>query len=83
MPFEIERLHFTTRGVYDTFGKFMHISTLTVGKKVRIRSLANPEWETEIDQWQACMIPAGFGEYEVINMAEGACTLVLIRWRKG
>jgi len=83
MPFEIERLHFTTRGVYDTFGKFMHIPTLTVGKKVKIRSLTNPEWETELDQWQACMIPAGFGEYEVINLGEGACTLVYIRWRKG
>jgi len=83
MPFEIERIHFTTRAEYDTFGKFMHIPTLTVGKKVKIRSLSNPEWETELDQWQACMIPAGFGKYEVINMAEGACTLVLIRWRKG
>jgi hypothetical protein len=83
MPFEIERIHFSTRAEYDTQGKFMHIPTLTVGKKVKIRSLANPEWETELDQWQACMIPAGFGKYEVINMNEGACTLVLIRWRKG
>lgn len=83
MPFEIERIHFTQRAEYDTFGKFMHIPTLTIGSKVKIRSLANPEWETELDQWQACMIPAGFGAYECINMGEGACTLVLIRWRKG
>ena len=83
MPFEIERIHFTKRAEYDTFGKFMHIPSLTVGARVKIRSLTNPEWETELDQWQACMIPAGFGRYECINMGEGACTLVLIRWRKG
>jgi hypothetical protein len=83
MPFEIERIHFTKRAEYDTFGKFMHIPTLTVGSRVKIRSLSNPEWETELDQWQACLIPAGFGKYECINMNEGACTLVLIRWRKG
>ena len=83
MPFEIERIHFTNRAEYDTFGKFMHIPTLTVGSRVKIRSLTNPEWETELDQWQACMIPAGYGKYEVINMAGGACTLVLIRWKKG
>ncbi len=83
MPFEIERIHFTTRAEYDTQGKFMHIPTLTVGKNVKIRSLSNPEWEADLDQWQACMIPAGFGKYEVINNGEGACSLVLIRWRKG
>jgi hypothetical protein len=83
MPFEIERIHFTVRAEYDTFGKFMHIPTLTVGSHIKIRSLTNPELETELDQWQACMIPAGFGKYECINMGEGACTIVLIRWRKG
>ena len=83
MPFEIERINFTKRAEYDTLGKFMHIPTLTVGKRVKIRSLAHPEFETEIDLWQACLIPAGFGKYECINMSEGACTLVLIRWRKG
>jgi len=83
MPFEIERINFTKRAEYDTLGKFMHIPTLTVGKRVKIRSLTHPEFETEIDLWQACLIPAGFGKYECINMSQGACTLVLIRWRKG
>lgn len=83
MPFEIERIHFTERAEYSTQGKFMHIPSLTVGKRVKLRSKVNPEWETELNQWQACMIPAGYGDYECINMAEGACTLVLIRWKKG
>jgi hypothetical protein len=83
MPFEIERIHFTKRAQYDTEGRFMHIPSLMVGSRVKIRSLSNPEWETEIDQWQSCLVPARFGKYECINMSEGACTLVLIRWRKG
>jgi hypothetical protein len=83
MPFEIERLHFTIRGENDTEGKFIHIPTLTVGKRIKIRSISHPELETEINQWQACLIPAGFGKYECINMNEGACTLVYIRWGKG
>lgn len=83
MPFEIERIHFTEYAEYDTLGKFMHIPSLTVGKRVKIRSKANPEWETELNQWQSCMIPAGYGAYECINLGAGACTLVLIRWKKG
>jgi len=83
MPFEIERIHFSERAEHDTIGKFMHISSLTVGKRVKIRSLTNPEWETEINQWQTCIIPAGFGKYECINLEQGACTLVFIRWQKG
>jgi hypothetical protein len=83
MPFEIERLHFTKRGEHDTEGKFIHIASLTLGKRIKIRSLSNPDLETEIDQWQSCLIPAAFGKYECINMSEGACTLVYLRWAKG
>jgi len=83
MPFEIERIHFANRAEYDTLGRFMHIPTLTVGKRVLIRSLSNPAYQTEIDIWQACLIPASFEKYEIINLSEGMCTLVYIRWKKG
>ncbi|MBE0652737.1 MAG: hypothetical protein IH594_03000, partial [Bacteroidales bacterium] len=83
MPFEIERIHFTEFGEYDTMGEFMHVPTLTIGRRVKIRSKMHPEYETEINQWQACIIPASYGKYECINMGEGACTLVLIRWKEG
>jgi hypothetical protein len=53
MPFEIEHIHFTKHAEYDTFGKFTHIPTLTVGCRVKIRALSNPELETELDQWQS------------------------------
>jgi hypothetical protein len=83
MPFEIERIHFTTRAEYSTQNRFMHIPTLTVGKRVLIRSKNNPAYSAEIELWQACLIPACFEDYEVINLSEGTCTLVLIRWKKG
>jgi hypothetical protein len=83
MPFEIERLHFDTRADYDTQGKFMHIVTLTVGKQVTIRSKTNPAYQNTIRKWQSALIPACFGEYEYLNEDGGACTVVLLRWKKG
>jgi hypothetical protein len=83
MPFEIERLNFVKRAVHDTQGKFMHLVTLATGERVAIQSLSNPECRTEIEWFQSAAIPACFGEYEVVNLREGFCTLVLIRWKKG
>lgn len=83
MPFEIERLHFDTRAEYDTEGKFMHIVTLTVGREVTIRSKANPAYRNTIRRWQSALVPAGFGAYEYLNEDGGACTVVLMRWKKG
>jgi len=83
MPFHIERLHFNERAENETEGKFMHIVTLTVGERVKIRSKNNPELETEIELFQSAVIPACFGEYEYINMSKGLCTIVQIRWKKG
>ena len=56
--------------------------TLTVGKKVTIRSKANPDWCTEIDRLQCALIPAGFGDYEVIASEPGAHTVVMWRSKK-
>jgi hypothetical protein len=83
MPFEIERIHFSGKARYSTEGKFMHIPTLTIGKRVAIRSIAHPERSTEIDLFQSAVIPAGFGEYEAESLDGGFCTLTLIRWKKG
>ena len=83
MPFEIERLHFNNRGEYDTEGKFCHIVTLTVGKKARISSKSNPDLYTDINLFQAAVIPASFGEYEVTCDGNGGNTITLVRWKKG
>jgi len=83
MPFEIERLNFLKRAEYDTQGKFMHMVTLVTGEKVLIRAKSNPDLSADIEWFQSTAIPACFGEYEIVNMGEGFCTVVLIRWKKG
>ena len=83
MPFEIERIHFYKTGEYDTQGKFFHIVTLTVGKSAKIYSKENPEYCTQINLFQAAVIPAGFGEYVVEGSGEGGHTVTLVRWKKG
>lgn len=83
MPFHIERVHFYNRGENNTNGRFMHIVTLTVGERVKIRSKSNQKLETEIDLFQSAVIPASFGEYEYTNLSKGLCTIVQIRWKIG
>lgn len=81
MPFEIERLHFEERAEYSTDGKILHIPTLTIGKRVIIRSKTTGA-QAEIVRWQSCILAAAFGEYEVINTGEGECEIVIIRWKQ-
>ena len=83
MPFEIERIHYYDHGEYSTEGKFCHIATLTVGKKAKIYSKAHPERCTEINLFQAAVIPASFGDYVIESSGEGANTITLVRWKKG
>lgn len=83
MPFEIERIHYTKAGEYDTEGKFCHIITLTVGTRAKIYSKSNPQLCTEINLFQAAVIPASFGEYVIESSGDGANTATLVRWKKG
>jgi len=83
MPFEIERLNFIKRAEYDTQGKFMHMVTLATGERVLIRSKSNPDFEADIEWMQSAAIPACFGDYEIVNLHEGFCTIVILRWKKG
>jgi hypothetical protein len=82
MPFEIERFVFTKPMRHSTDGRFLQIPTLTVGKKVIIRSIEDPSRETTLDFLQACLIPAGFGDYEFISPDGRECTVVMIRLKK-
>ena len=83
MPFEIERFHFYTKADYDTESKFAHIVTLTIGKKAIIRNKNNPEYKSDIELFQSAIIPASFGEYEIISDDGGFCEIVVMRWKKG
>lgn len=83
MPYHVERIHFEKRGEYSTEGKFMHMLTLTVGTKVTVRSIANPEFFAVCDKFQSLVIPASFGDYEIINEEGGRVTCVIQRWKEG
>lgn len=79
MPFEIERFVFTKPMPHSTGGRYLQIPTLTVGKSVIIRSLQEPALQTTLEFLQACLIPAGFGDYEFISPDGSQCTVVMIR----
>ncbi len=83
MPFEIERIHYYKKGEYSTQGKFCHIITLTEGKTAVIYSKSNPEYRTQINLFQAAVIPASFGEYIIESDGTGKNTATLVRWKKG
>lgn len=83
MPYHVERIHFEKKGEYSTEGKFMHMLTLTVGSKVKVVSKANSEYQTELHKFHTVVIPAFFGDYEVINEEGGRVTAVIQRWKEG
>jgi len=82
MPFEIERFVFTKPMAHSTEGRFLQIPTLTVGQTVIIRSKEDPARQTTLDFLQACLLPAGFGDYEFISPDGSQCTVVMIRLKK-
>lgn len=82
MPSEIGRFVFAKPMAHSTEGRFLQIPTLTVGKSVLIRSKQHPERQTSLDFLQACLIPAGFGDYEFISPDGSQCTVVMIRLKK-
>ena len=83
MPYHVERIHFEKKAEYSTEGKFMHMFTPTVATKVIVRSKSNPELSAECDKFSTLVIPASFGDYEIINECGGRVTCVIQRWKKG
>nr|MBQ4319737.1 hypothetical protein [Clostridia bacterium] len=82
MPFKVERMHFYNRAEDTTDGKYVKILTLTVGTKVRIISKNDPSLYTLINRFQSAIVPASFGDYEVINDDGGNSTIVEFSWKK-
>ena len=83
MPYHVERIHFEKVGEYSTEGKFMNMLTLTVGSKVTVRSKSNPDYYAICDKFQTLVVPASFGDYEIINEEGGRATCVIQKWKKG
>ena len=61
----------------------MHMFTLTVGEKVRVVSKEDKGLSAECDRFQTLVIPAAFGDYEIINEEGGRVTAVIQRWKIG
>ena len=81
MPFDVERIFFYKGAEYSTEGKHVHILTLTVGENIEIRSKKNHAFHTNINLFQSVVIPAAFGEYELVNNSKGQCTAVVFHWK--
>ena len=81
--FGIHDFKYTKVGELSTEGKFMHMFTLTVGSKVTVRSKADANLFAICDKFQTLVIPASFGDYEIINEEGGRVTCVIQRWKKG
>ena len=59
--------------------KNLQAVTLTVGCGAVIRSKEHPERQTRLERLQCALVPACFGDYEIIADQPGAATAVL--WR--
>ena len=83
MPYHVERIHFEKCGEFSTEGKFMNMLTLTVGSKVTVRSKKDKNLFAYCDKFQTLVVPASFGDYEIINEEGGRATCVIQRWKQG
>ena len=83
MPFDIDRMDFYGRGVYDTQNKYMHLVTLVKGSHALIRSLNHPERQAKIVRYHAAIVPAEFGAYEVLTEDGGCNSVTIFHLKKG
>lgn len=65
--FSLRNLRFINRMEENTNGSF-HVLTLVDGEQVLIRSKAHPEYSFIQNYLDIVVVPAAFGEYEIINL---------------
>jgi len=85
MPFEIERFHYSGRAEGSTTGgngeRSVRILTLTIGKRAIIRSKTEPGIQTDIELFQSAILPADFGDFEILSPDGGFSEIVQFRWK--
>lgn len=64
--FSLRRLEFVNRIEDDTQGRF-HVLVLVNGEQVEVRSLNNPDLFFTQNYLDMVVVPASFGQYEIIN----------------
>lgn len=75
MPYQVNRLEFSTRIEDDTAG-FFHCLALTSGHHVRVVSLTDPSRSFTLGYCQNIVVPASFGPYVCENLSGGECEVV-------
>lgn len=68
--FSLRNLRFINKARQNTNGKF-HVLTLVDGEQVMIRSLSDPSRYFIQNYLDIIIVPADFGEYEIINQKKG------------
>jgi len=79
----IERFHFLNRASYSTNDTGFQVVTLTVGKRVIVRSKNERNREAEMKRFQSLIVPASFGDYEFVNTQDERRTVVVLSWKTG
>ena len=79
---ECEQLYFSLRNLIfgdfmtdDTKGDF-HVLALVDGEDVTVRSKKDPDLKFDLKFMDIVVVPASFGEYEIVNNRPGTWTTV-------
>ncbi len=75
MPYQINRLEFTTR-IEDRTGDLFQCLSLTLGERARVSSKRDPANAFVMEDCDNIVLPACFGEYVCENMGAGECHIL-------
>ncbi|MGC8625142.1 MAG: class I mannose-6-phosphate isomerase [Phycisphaerae bacterium] len=75
MPYQVNRLEFTTR-VEDCTGDMFHCLSLTMGSRVRVSSQRDPTNSLTLEDCDTIVLPACFGNYVCENLGTEPCHIV-------
>lgn len=73
--FYVNRVHLADRWRDDTNGELLLIN-LVEGERIRVQSVARPEVAVELGYAESYILPAVFGEFEIINTGSTACKII-------
>lgn len=73
--FYVNRIHLMDRWKEDTNGEVMLLN-LVEGERICLRSLQSPDIQVELTYAESYILPAVFGEFEIINLGSSPCKII-------
>jgi len=73
--FYVNRIHLVDQWRDNTDGEVLLIN-LGEGERIRVRSVRQPEVSVELGYAESYILPAVFGEFEIINLGSAPCKIV-------